>query len=68
MELEQFFGMSYKGTKRFTQWDVPAANATGFGAAALSSVRKYICEKKARRKTPGLFLLDVAERMALKYS
>jgi len=34
MELEQFFGMSYKGSKRFTQWEVPTANATGFGAAA----------------------------------
>src|SRR5882757_9956420 len=34
MELEQFTGMNYKGTKHFTQWDVPTANATGFGAAA----------------------------------
>ena len=34
MELEEFSGMHYKGSKRFTQWDIPTANATGFGAAA----------------------------------
>src|ERR1700743_674373 len=34
MELEQFYGLNYKGTKQFTQHDVPTANATGFGAAA----------------------------------
>ena len=25
---------AYKGSKQFTQWEVPSANATGFGAAA----------------------------------
>ena len=34
MEVEQFFGLGYKGSKRFSQHDIPAANATGFGAAA----------------------------------
>ena len=34
MEDEYFFGSGYKGTKKFTQHDVPTANATGFGAAA----------------------------------
>src|SRR6186713_2182932 len=34
MELEQFFGLGYKGSKHFTQHDIPTANATGFGAAA----------------------------------
>src|ERR1700759_3959101 len=34
MDLEQFQGISYKGSKHFTQWDIPTANATGFGAAA----------------------------------
>jgi len=34
MEDEYFFGSGYKGTKGFTQHDVPTANATGFGAAA----------------------------------
>ena len=34
MEDEYFFGSGYKGSKQFTQQDVPTANATGFGAAA----------------------------------
>lgn len=35
MEVENFFnGSSYIGTKRYTQHDVPMANASGFGAAA----------------------------------
>ena len=34
MDEEYFFGSGYKGTKKFTQQDVPTANATGFGAAA----------------------------------
>ncbi len=34
MEDEYFFGSGYKGSKQFTQKDVPTANATGFGAAA----------------------------------
>ena len=34
MEDELFFGAAYKDSRRFTQLDVPAANATGFGAAA----------------------------------
>lgn len=34
MEEEYFFGSGYKGSKKFTQHDVPTANASGFGAAA----------------------------------
>src|SRR5580698_493027 len=34
MELEQFYGAGYKGSKRFSQRDIPTANATGFTAAA----------------------------------
>lgn len=34
MEVENFFGSSYAGSKRFSQHDVPMANASGFGAAA----------------------------------
>ena len=34
MEIESFFSGSYQGSKRFSQHDVPTANATGFGAAA----------------------------------
>ncbi len=34
MENEYVWGTGYKGSKQFTQHDVPTANATGFGAAA----------------------------------
>lgn len=34
MEGENFYGAAYKGSKQFTQHEVKAANATGFGAAA----------------------------------
>ena len=34
MEIEQYYGAGYKGSKSFNQWDVQNANATGFGAAA----------------------------------
>ncbi len=34
MDGEQWYGAAYKGSKQFNQWDVPMANATGFGAAA----------------------------------
>ncbi|MGG9970589.1 LexA family protein [Ferruginibacter sp. SUN002] len=34
MEIEQFFTNNYSGSKKFTQQQVPTANATGFGAAA----------------------------------
>ncbi|MCP9749953.1 LexA family transcriptional regulator [Ferruginibacter sp. HRS2-29] len=34
MEVDNFSGSNYRGTKDFTQHDVSSANATGFGAAA----------------------------------
>jgi DNA polymerase V len=34
MDNDIFYSPGYKGTKDYTQWDVPTANATGFGAAA----------------------------------
>ena len=34
MEDNFFYAANYKGSKDYTQWDVPTANATGFGAAA----------------------------------
>ncbi|WP_153798176.1 LexA family protein [Foetidibacter luteolus] len=34
MERERMYGAAYNGSKDFTQHDVQAANATGFGAAA----------------------------------
>lgn len=34
MHGEIGYGAAYKGSKQYTQWEVPTANATGFGAAA----------------------------------
>jgi DNA polymerase V len=33
MELEQFFGMTYKGSRRTAQEEIPAGNTDGFGTA-----------------------------------
>ena len=33
MDGELGFGAAYKGSKKYSQWDIPTANATGFGAA-----------------------------------
>lgn len=34
MEDDTFYGAAYRGSKQFSQWEVPYANANGFGAAA----------------------------------
>ena len=34
MDAEKIFNTSYNGSKSLNQWDIPTANATGFGAAA----------------------------------
>lgn len=34
MDDEIYYNPAYKGSKRFNQWDVKTADATGFGAAA----------------------------------
>src|ERR1700735_5270399 len=60
MELEQFLGMNYKGTKRFTQWDVPTANATGFGAAADDYMERGIdLNEQLVRNKPATFFMRV---------
>lgn len=61
MELEQFTGMNYKGTKRFTQWDVPTANATGFGAAADDYMERGIdLNEQLIRNKPATFFMRVS--------
>ena len=61
MELEQFLGMSYKGSKRFTQWDVPTANATGFGAAADDYMERGIdLNEQLIRNKPATFFMRVS--------
>src|ERR1700754_4028562 len=61
MELEQFYGMNYTGTKRFTQWEVPTANATGFGAAADDYMERGIdLNEQLIRNKPATFLMKVS--------
>src|SRR5579863_5526478 len=61
MELEQFTGMNYKGTKRFTQMDVPMANATGFGAAADDYMERGIdLNEQLIRNKPATFFMRVS--------
>ena len=61
MELEQFLGMNYKGTKGFTQLDVPAANATGFGAAADDYMERGIdLNEQLVRNKPATFFMRVS--------
>ena len=58
MELEQFFGMSYKGSRRFTQQEIPTANATGFGAAADDYMERGVDlnEQLVRNKVATFFM------------
>src|SRR5579859_245807 len=61
MELEQFTGMNYKGSKRFTQWDVPTANATGFGAAADDYMERGVdLNEQLIRNKPATFFMRVS--------
>lgn len=47
---------SYKGTKKFNQWDLPAANATGFGAAADDFMERGIdLNEQLIRNKPATF-------------
>jgi len=61
MEIEQFYGMSYKGSKRFNQWDIPTANATGFGAAADDYMERGIdLNEQLIHNKPATFFMRVS--------
>src|SRR5690242_12092557 len=61
MEVENFFGSSYNGTKRFTQQDVPTANATGFAAAADDYMERGIdLNEQLIRNKPATFFMKVS--------
>ncbi len=61
MEVENFFGSSYSGTKRFTQHDVATANATGFGAAADDYMERGIdLNEQLIRNKPATFFMKVS--------
>jgi DNA polymerase V len=56
MDGEQWYGAAYKGTKQFNQWEVPTANATGFGAAADDYMERGIdLNEQLIRNKPATF-------------
>ena len=60
MEVENFFAAGYNGSKRFTQLDVPTANATGFGAAADDYMERGIdLNEQLIRNKPATFFMRI---------
>jgi DNA polymerase V len=60
MEVENFSGSGYAGSKRFSQQDVPHANATGFGAAADDYMERGIdLNEQLIRNKPATFFMRV---------
>lgn len=56
MDGEQWYGAAYKGSKQFNQWEVPTANATGFGAAADDYMERGIdLNEQLVRNKPATF-------------
>lgn len=67
MEVEKFFGSSYNGTKRFTQQEVPTANATGFGAAADDYMERGIdLNEQLIRNKAATFFMKVSGNSMIK--
>ena len=61
MEVEKFFSAGYSGSKRFTQQDVPTANATGFTAAADDYMERGIdLNEQLIRNKPATFFMRVS--------
>ncbi|MEP7144408.1 MAG: translesion error-prone DNA polymerase V autoproteolytic subunit [Ferruginibacter sp.] len=61
MEVESFFGSSYTGSKKFSQHDVPMANASGFGAAADDYMERGIdLNEQLIRNKPATFFMRVS--------
>lgn len=60
MEVENFSASGYNGTRRFAQHQVPAANATGFGAAADDYIERGIdLNEQLIRNKPATFFMRV---------
>jgi DNA polymerase V len=57
---KNIFSSGYKGSKDYTQWDVPTANATGFGAAADDYAERGIdLNEQLIRNKPATFFMRV---------
>src|SRR6059058_6479334 len=60
MDNNIFYPSAYKGSKEYTQWDVPTANATGFGAAADDYAERGIdLNEQLIRNKPATFFMRV---------
>ncbi|MFL5742731.1 MAG: LexA family protein [Flavisolibacter sp.] len=60
MDENIFYPSDYKGSKGFTQWEVPTANATGFGAAADDYAERGIdLNEQLIRNKPATFFMRV---------
>lgn len=61
MDLENFFGTNYSGSKNFSQHNVSTANATGFGAAADDFMERGIdLNEQLIRNKPATFFMRVS--------
>jgi DNA polymerase V len=61
MDVENFSGSSYAGSKEFNQHDVPTANATGFGAAADDYMERGIdLNEQLVKNKPATFFMRVS--------
>ena len=60
MELENYHEAAYRGSKQFTQQDIPVAQATGFGAAADDYMERGIdLNEHLIRNKPATFFMRV---------
>jgi len=60
MEKNIFYSANYKGSKDYTQWEVPTANATGFGAAADDYAERGIdLNEQLIKNKPATFFMRV---------
>jgi DNA polymerase V len=60
MDDNIFYSTEYKGSKDYTQWNVPTANATGFGAAADDYVERGIdLNEQLIKNKPATFFMRV---------
>ena len=60
MDVENFLGSSYTGSKNFSQQDVHAANASGFGAAADDYMERGIdLNEQLIRNKPATFFMKM---------
>jgi DNA polymerase V len=60
MEENFFYSADYKGSKEYSQWDVPTANATGFGAAADDYAERGIdLNEQLIKNKPATFFMRV---------